>query len=133
MPNQLTFSLNKDRKIIYYSFYAHDGRAWYSTGLSCTEDEFKGKTYPKNIKNWLARLSMVVDRFVANKANEMEPVYKHEIKDLIDKEIGRKSQKGSHKGQTLSEMFKDYLAGVEAGVITYKGRKASESQVGLIK
>jgi len=133
MPNQLTFSLNKAKGIIYYSFYADDGRAWYSTGLSCTEIEFKDKTYPKNVRNWLNRLTMVVDKFVSNKSNALLPVLKRDIKDLIDSEIGRKSMKSDRRKQNVLDMFKEYLLGVEKGAITYKGRKASASQIRIIK
>lgn len=119
-----------EKKYVYYSYHADDGRIRASTGIVADTDG-DINSISKADRNKRSRIEMAIDKYVAGCRLAAMPVLKEDVQSLINSELGKSPSKGE---RTILSIVQEYETGAANGVLlNNRGGKHAENTVGLYR
>lgn len=135
MDKGLTFYLNGSgaARMVYYSYYAHDGRASGSTGIKVDQKKFQAGKLPRDQAAAIRRLQTLLDKYEADMRQSGAPTAKRQVDELIAEALHRKPKRKVPRSDAFLAMFGRYMDEVEAGAILFNGKRYSAAFVKMAR
>lgn len=117
-----------EKRYVYYSFHADNGRIRASTGVVTTKDG-DITAISKADKNKLSRLETEVDKYVASCRMAVQEVTKDAVRLIVNNEIGRST---AVSGKSILDLVTEYRNQALAGkILNSKGTRHSQATLDL--
>lgn len=119
-----------NKRYVYYSYHADDGRLRASTGVVAQKDG-DINSIPKDGKNKCYRIELAVDKYVSSCRLAMKAVTKDGVQAVINAELGKVNVKSE---RTVLNIVRDYeKAATEGKVLNNRGGKHADNTLGMYR